>query len=144
MNQEFVPTKAYKNRSPVRIFVSYSRENYDIVKEIVRALEKSNGDFKFWIDDKNIPVGNELAQKVKQSIERCDFGLLMVSSSFESPFILEHELPHFIQIEQSAISPAKTPIPIFVNDKKEIDKLMYILDSHMTHNEPGGSIPNAA
>ncbi len=85
----------------IEIFVSYAHADDEYVepfmngfKEMVTPSKKYK--FKFW-QDPLILSGETWTQEIRNALERCSIGLLLVSPAFlGSPFITEEELPKFI------------------------------------------------
>ncbi|CAA6825887.1 MAG: Unknown protein [uncultured Sulfurovum sp.] len=125
---EFIPTLG-KSEEEIIFFVSYSRKDKKDVELLISELEKTPYPFIFWKDEQNLISGENFKGNIQEAIEECDFGLLMVSENFESQFIVEHELPHFLEMRSSEISKTKVSIPLFINHKNNaIKKLSYIND----------------
>lgn len=84
----------------ISIFVSYSHINQKSAIQLIELLSEQlkaskNYDYHIWFD-KQLNVGEVWKNKICETINSCDLGLLLVSPSFlSSKFILEHELPKF-------------------------------------------------
>ena len=116
-----------KRQEEIKLFVSYSRKDKEDVELLISELEKTPYPFVFWKDDRSLLSGEDFQGNIQEAIEDCDFGLLMVSENFESEFIVEHELPHFLEIRSSQISKTKASVPLFINNKSTaIEKLSHI------------------
>jgi len=147
--KEYIPTMG-KIQKEIKLFVSYSRKDKEYVEALISDLEQTpypfnfwkddseNIDFddikntkeflkvfQFWKDDEQLVSGNSL-NKIHDAIQECDFGLLMVSENYESNFIVQYELPYFIEFQSSKIQKSKPSVPLFIKTKKEIEKLNYI------------------
>lgn len=126
--EEYIPTMG-KQQEEIKLFVSYSRRDKGDVELFIAELEKAPYPFVFWRDDRNLVSGEDFKGNIQEAIEECDFGLLMVSENFESEFIVEHELPHFLEIRSSEISKTKASVPLFINSKRNaMEKLSHIND----------------
>lgn len=102
-------------KAKVRFFVSYA--HFD-ERECVRFLEllkvqmapSARYEFELW-DDRAILVGETWKREIRQAIDECDVGLLLVSPSFlASEFIGNEELPQFVGDE------SKPAIPVEIHD----------------------------
>ena len=137
--EEFIPTMG-KRQEEIKFFVSYSRKDREDVELLISELEKTPYPFVFWKDDQNLVAGENFKGDIQEAIKECDFGLLMVSENFESEFIVEYELPHFLEMCSSEISKTKASIPLFIKNKKNaIEKLSYINDETLifAHDDRG-------
>jgi len=137
--EEYIPTMG-KQQEDIKLFVSYSRKDKEDVELLISEIEKTPYPFVFWKDDRNLLSGEDFKGDIQQAIKECDFGLLMVSENFESEFIVEHELPHFLEMRSSEISKTKASVPIFINSKSTaIAKLRYINDETLifSHKDRG-------
>ena len=99
-----VPTsgKALESdRRTDRFFVSYAHDEDKLCDVLIRLLQEQFGpsqryQYETWGDWK-IEVGARWHDQIQAAIDRCDFGLLLVSPAFlSSKYIDEHELPHFV------------------------------------------------
>ena len=136
-NTEYVTTYA-KSNEKIKLFVSYSHKDKDYVIDIINKLENSPYPFEFWRDNNELISGDLFKGEIQNAINEFDIGLLMVSENFESNFIKENELPHYIEMKNSTISKSKLSIPICISTKNCINKLNYITESTIfTFNEKG-------
>jgi WD40 repeat protein/uncharacterized protein YjbI with pentapeptide repeats len=112
--QDAVPLYA---DAPRRYFVSYAHKDEKKVKALLELLTPQlkialGYRFSDWNDNMILP-GEAWRSEIQDAIRDCDFGLLLLSPEFlASPFITEHELPHFIPDAQSAKFDTKYPIPV--------------------------------
>ncbi|MBY0541216.1 MAG: NACHT domain-containing protein [Campylobacterales bacterium] len=136
-NTEYVTTYAKSNKK-IKLFVSYSHKDKDYVIDIINKLENSPYPFEFWRDNNELISGDLFKGEIRNAIDEFDIGLLMVSENFESDFIKENELPHYIKMKDSSISKSKLSIPICISSKNCINKLNYITESTIfTNNDQG-------
>lgn len=92
---------ATDNRIEVQVFISYAHADDEYVdpflngfREMVSPSKKYR--FEFWQDSAILP-GEEWVKKIREGLERCSLGLLLVSPAFiVSPFITHEELPRFV------------------------------------------------
>jgi hypothetical protein len=82
-----------------RIFVSYSSHDREKVSKIVKVLERGLGpDFLIWIDSKELKVGDDLADKLRQALEQADYFLPMISeASNKSPWV-QREIAYAVEL----------------------------------------------
>ncbi|HZT34658.1 MAG TPA: TIR domain-containing protein, partial [Nitrososphaera sp.] len=85
----------------VRFFVSYAHEDNDLTKKLLDKLRiylatHARYQFELWTD-KEIQIGKKWFPEIKEAIQQCGFGLLLVSPAFlASKFIGAHELPELL------------------------------------------------
>lgn len=83
-------------------FVSYAHKNDVLVNDFLEKFSDHAGmskDYKFikW-QDTDIVLGEGWKGQIQDAASNCDFGLLLLSSSFfNRKYIIEQELPHFIK-----------------------------------------------
>ncbi|HEY3862958.1 MAG TPA: pentapeptide repeat-containing protein [Verrucomicrobiae bacterium] len=92
--------------TPVRIFVSYARENIAEARELLEMIKRAwqaaqppgrNKPDLEWIVDWDIQAGEKWGQKILRDMERSHIGLFLLSvESLGSEFIDVVELPHFL------------------------------------------------
>ena len=94
---EAVVLKAKPSKPQVNIFVSYAHEDITHKEGFVKLLATAlgNGDYEYsFIGDEAIPIGEEWHDWLQEHLTHCDFGLLLLSTSFTaSVYIKESELP---------------------------------------------------
>src|SRR5207237_1669311 len=70
----------------VRLFVSYARDDRDLCLDLTERLKRLLGLSKHFAyvcwDDRDILAGERWDPRIWNELDACDFGLLMVSSSF--------------------------------------------------------------
>jgi len=139
--EEFIPTRG-KKQGEIKLFISYSHKDKNDVELLIEKLEKTPYPFVFWKDDNQLISGEKFKGNIKEAIDDCDFGLLMVSENFESKFIVEEELPYFLEMNSSEISKTKVAIPLFINSKENaVQRLNYINnETHIFSYEDRGFI----
>ena len=132
---EYIKTMG-KEKKEIKFFISYSHKDKENVELLISQLEKKISVlpiiFILWKDKNNLISGENFKGNIQQAIEECDFGLLMVSENFESKFILEHELPNFLEIRSSDIPKIKPSIPLFLNSKASTLENLNHINSEMT------------
>ena len=70
-----------------KLFISYAREDKAIAKKISKQLTDSEIDF--FLDEKNIELGDDFVEEVKQGIKDCDEFLVILSKrSIESKWVV--------------------------------------------------------
>ncbi|MSV34261.1 MAG: toll/interleukin-1 receptor domain-containing protein [Bryobacterales bacterium] len=69
-----------RSREAYRVFVSYSHKDRWIAKRIVREIENLAGRaVHVFLDEKDIEVGQHIAEEVREAIERCDEFVVLLS-----------------------------------------------------------------
>lgn len=89
-------------KKKVKVFVSYAHRNQELAKKFIDqfydyvAASKSY-EYIFW-NDLELQVGEKWDDKIKEKINECDCGLLLLSTSFlNSKYITETELPTLME-----------------------------------------------
>jgi WD40 repeat protein len=91
-----------KEDRPLRFFVSYAHTDGDLKTILLGKLQTllrthPLARFELWTDGEILP-GKEWLAEIRDAMEACDFGLLLVSPSFlASKFITKEELPKLLQ-----------------------------------------------
>jgi len=110
----------------VRYFVSYAHADDKIPGKLLSELQKQLGacreyNFERWRDT-NILIGEKWHAEIQDALEKCDFGLLLVSPSFlGSKYITQHELPCFVKGDKPCLPVALCPIDFDNQDLKGLD-----------------------
>ena len=112
-------TEKYNGKPVIRYFVSYSHDDEDkklkadLLKRLKQSLDiASDYCFELW-DDAEILPGERWHQQIQHAIDRCHFGLLLVSKAFlGSAYIKNHELPAFVASDLLNPEPEKRVIPV--------------------------------
>ena len=111
----YEPRRSWRvgSRRKVELFVSYARSNNPLARQFLDRFKEyvapaKNYEYVFW-QDSRILVGEEWHEAIREALERCDLGLLLISPAFlGSKYISKHELPKFIG------NAAKPLIPILL------------------------------
>lgn len=88
-------------RQPVTFFVSYARADKPLADAFLQCLvpqllTSKHYSYTLWRDT-DILVGEPWREDIRQALEACHLGLLLVSPAFlASPFITQEELPRFV------------------------------------------------
>ena len=96
---EAVVLKAKPAKPQVKIFVSYAHKDKQqkglFVERLHERLMTSKGDYEFILSsDSELLVGEKWHAEIQNMMASCDFGLLLLSTSFlASKYIGEYELP---------------------------------------------------
>jgi hypothetical protein len=84
------------------VFISYAREDKRYFDHFLKLLKGHSKDlWNIWTD-KEIPMGEDWFNTIKENVETCDFAILVVSPNFlQSDFIRDYELGEFMKkVEQ--------------------------------------------
>lgn len=90
-----------KKEEKIKLFVSYSHKDSEYVENLINELEKALPLLEFWKDNEKLISGDKFKKDISSAITEYDYGLLMVSENFESEFIIEHELPYYVEVPSS-------------------------------------------
>lgn len=70
----------------LRIFVSYSHADIRFVRKLCNDLDKYG--YQVWRDERELRVGDSIAEKIREAIDSTDFFLLVISpESIASPWV---------------------------------------------------------
>lgn len=89
------------SKKKIELFISYALSNKNLAGKFLdnykeQVAASKHYDYIFW-QDTDILVGEEWNETIRQALERCDVGLLLISPAFlGSKYILEKELPRFV------------------------------------------------
>ena len=84
-----------KNRMKKRLFVSYSRKDYELVNEFIENTKLFN--FDVWIDKRDQEYGKKWRDSLTQAIRDSDGAILFVTiNSLNSRAVKELEIPEFL------------------------------------------------
>jgi TIR domain. len=101
---------ANKERIKIRFFVSYAHDDeeyasafLDEFKEMTAPSERY--EYLFWQDTEILP-GENWREEIREALDNCDVGLLLISPAFlVSKFIDEEELPRLVGDKKKPIIP---------------------------------------
>jgi hypothetical protein len=96
---EFSPTPI-KAKAQHPVFISYSRNDADFLKELLTMLAPAiqDGEIESW-DDRDIEPGDPWLTEILEAMERAKFAILLVSTSFlNSEFIKDTEIPKLLEL----------------------------------------------
>ncbi|MDQ1350069.1 MAG: hypothetical protein QG657_370, partial [Acidobacteriota bacterium] len=91
--------------SNITVFVSYAHEDKPYADVLFKELEKhskssniKNIQWKTWVDDKDIFIGDQWRESIQNNVKTCDFALLLVSPDYlASDFIKIEEFNRFLE-----------------------------------------------
>src|SRR5262245_43285259 len=109
------------DKTKTRVFVSYSRKDASIVREIVNALKEQG--LTVWSDDSHT-AGTDWATDIEKALRQTDAFIFVISpESLESPSV-NFELG--VALSRSADSPDLRIIPVMVKkvDQKALPPLL--------------------
>ena len=101
----------------IRFFVSYAHADKRLKEDLLKRLRPrldiaAKYDFQLW-QDRDILPGETWRDEIRNAIDDCQFGLLLVSPSFlASRFIACQELPRFVPADLSEPEPEKRAMPV--------------------------------
>ena len=114
-------------KKDVNFFVSYAHSNSKLVEGFLLKLSEmlapsKSYNYTMW-NDTEIKVGEGWDNQIKQAINVCDFGLLLVSPAFlGSQYITSDELPIFTSGKKPCIPILIQPIDFQRHDLKGLEK----------------------
>ena len=116
------------NKRTVRYFISYTREDGGIPDQFLTELRSqfsasSRYEFVPWRDTEILP-GEKWHEEIQHALEKCDFGLLLVSPAFLGrPYIAGEELPRFVGGTKPCIPVLLREIDLKTQDLRGLDAL---------------------
>lgn len=108
----------------LRIFISYSHKDKDIVYKLVDALEDSG--LNVWIDIKSIDVGDSIVKAVTQGIKEHDLGVMFFSRNYLSSRFSQFEAE---QLVQEMITQQKKIFPVKL-DEVNVDDILHGMQNY--------------
>ena len=136
-----MPTDNVKD-SPPKIFISYSHVDEEW-KDLIKGHFTVNRNFDIW-DDRDIELGSNWYEDIKDSIDSADIALLLISKNFlNSEFIKNEEIPHFleacqkgeVQVVTVMLSPCDWKNTAWFRPRQGFPKDNKCLDSFLRDNE---------
>ena len=117
-------------KKQINYFVSYAHKDDKEVKKFLKYFNehiqgRKDFEFKQWAD-KNIIIGEDWHKQIQEAIAACDLGVLLLSKAFfNSKYIKENELAHFINVSGDV---AKAIFPIGIRKFDTHKSEMFGLD----------------
>lgn len=129
-------------RKKVSFFVSYAHRNSELANRFLEKLAdvlapSKKFEYVLWHDN-GIEAGADWDQQIRQAIDTCDFGLLLISPAFlASNYITEKELPAFISNKgKPAIPVMLQPVDFDRHDLKGLEKKQIFRLNYAGFKEP--------
>lgn len=122
-------------RKKVSFFVSYAHRNRNLAESFLEKLRdvlapSKRHAYVLWRDS-GLILGEDWETRIAEAIDRCDFGLLLISPAFlASPFIAEKELPAFASGKKPAIPVMLQPVDFSLHDLKGLEKQQIFMLDH--------------
>lgn len=117
------------DKREVKFFVSYAHANKLSAAQFLKLFKEQTGaarsfNYKFW-DDNQLVMGEKWNDSIQNALEKCDFGLLLVSPAFlASQYVTEKELPHYLNPGGKRCFPVMlAPVDFKRHDLKGLEKL---------------------
>lgn len=114
-------------KQKVKIFISYAHSNGVSAKQFIEQFKdyitaSKSFDYSIW-HDVELNVGENWNAKILDELNKCDCGLLLVSTSFlTSNYITEKELPILLNKEKVVIPVLLSQIDFKRHDLKGLDE----------------------
>ena len=106
-------------RSLMRIFISYSRKDKDILAKIVKLIEATHGNDSFWNDRKThggINVSDDWWHRIEQEFHNCTAFMFLISNSALASPNCQKELNLLSNTPKTFLPIIVETIPNFPND----------------------------
>ncbi len=111
------------NMNKPAVFISYSHEDIDDLRELVKHLSaiKRNKNIEIW-DDGEIKPGTEWRQEIKDHLDDADVVVFLISANFSSSqFIYDNEFK--VALNRIEENQAKKIIPVLIKKTTQIPEL---------------------
>ncbi len=95
------------NQQRTRVFISYSREDEEVVKRLCKHLRSMTDEelLKLWLDVERIDPGDRWEEKIKKALEETAVAITLVSADFlESEFVSNIEIPALVEAAHDGVS----------------------------------------
>lgn len=93
-------------------------------------------DYRLWRDTRLI-LGEEFEKQIREAIDECDFGLLLISPAFlASQFITEKELPAFVSGTKPSVPVMLQQVDFERHDLKGLENRQIFRLEHPGFTEP--------
>lgn len=110
------------------VFISYSRKDFNWLKQMQTYFKPLEDDVDFW-DDTKIRPGQVWKEEVEKALSRAKIGILMLSTDFfNSDFVLKNELPPLLEAakEKGTVILSIVLRPCRFNSYPEISKYQFV------------------
>lgn len=114
-------------KQKVKIFVSYAHRNKELAKKFIEQFKdhiapSKSYEYIIW-DDLELKVGEKWNAKILDEINKCDCGLLLISTSFlNSNYITTKELPALLNKNKLLIPVVLSKINFDRHDLKGLEE----------------------
>lgn len=95
------------------VFVSHSSSDKPFAKKLIHELSQDNS-LKFWIDENEILVGDDIQKLITKNLGKSDYLLLIISNSSTKSTWVNFEVSQFM-----SIADGKNIIPIIISKKEQ-------------------------
>ena len=96
------------------VFLSYARKDEAFVKRLCKDLDRHS--LRYWLDRKDIRVGQSISKEVENAIRRADYVCLCLSSISVRRQWVQREYRAALNLQLSRHPPKPIICPILVND----------------------------
>lgn len=122
-------------RREVTFFVFYAHRNRALAENFLEKLTDMLAPSKKHADhprqNSALILGERWEMQIAEAIDRCDFGLLLISPAFlASPFITEKELPAFVTGMKPSVPVMLQPVDFSLHDLKGLEKKQIFMLDH--------------
>jgi hypothetical protein len=92
------------------VFVSYSRRDTELMRELVEQLEFFADEVDWYLDERDIRSGQMFEDVIDEALDRTMFAVLLVSPGFDgSDYIRDREFPALLDEGVALASATKSP-----------------------------------
>lgn len=130
-NRKPIPLRSVCSRTPVTLFMSYAHENAQLAisfkRLICEQIERSrNYDYHLWQDEDQLLPGANWSEEIKNVLNECDLGLLLITPSFlKSRFVTDNELLALVRDNANCIPVMLGPINFQHHDLKGLQEHIF-------------------
>ncbi|MFN0130726.1 MAG: toll/interleukin-1 receptor domain-containing protein [Verrucomicrobiales bacterium] len=130
----------FPTKPKVQFFVSYAHEDHRKKEEFLKALRtrmtnSKHYEYELWTDAKLLP-GEDWRHEIELALNQCQVGILLVSQSFlASRFIVEQELPKFVNGDRPCVPVCLLPVNFSTVDMKGLEAKQIFRWQHPRNGE---------
>jgi hypothetical protein len=132
---DFLSKRFCQVTAPAKVFLSYSRDDENLMKEVNKALStlKNRRAIDLWVDQSKNQSGDHWKKNIEQAVSEAEIAIFLISNnSLSSDFINRQEVDPLIKAQDTRsvkiipvlLSPARLPTKLaklqFINNRKPV------------------------
>ena len=96
---------------PLRIFISYRRDDTDVVASLLRSTLENHGDVVI-LDVDAIPIGEDFKTYIREEIPKCHVVLVLIGPNWDTARLSKDQDVLALEIREALASPRPRIIPV--------------------------------